>query len=89
MGTRLGSRLSVSDPSSSGQIASPAFPRYSIPPAVADENPEGKAKNQDGIDHQVEHGMPPLADAVARSTLQVAEDNVSANPDTRIVVSRV
>jgi hypothetical protein len=66
MGTRLVFRLSDFGAASLRQIPSPAFMGNPIPPSVTDENPERKAKNQDCIDHQVEHGMHPLANAVSR-----------------------
>ena len=58
-GIRLACGLSDFGTSSLGQIPSPAFMRNTIPPSVTDENSERKAKDQNGIDHQVEHDTHP------------------------------
>jgi hypothetical protein len=60
-------------PVSLGQISSPARTRNSIPPHVADENPERKTKNQNRVDHPIkEQGSPPLGNA-PRRPLRIAQ----------------
>jgi hypothetical protein len=60
-------------PVSLGQISSPARTRNSIPPHVADENPERKTKNQNRVDHPIkEQGSAPLGNAPRRQ-LRIAQ----------------
>ena len=52
-----------------GQILSPARARNAISPRVANENAQGKTKDQNGIDHPVkEHVAHPFAAMRRRAT---------------------
>src|SRR5271155_1608705 len=56
-------------PVSLGQISSPARTRNSIPPHVADENPERETKNQNRVDHPIkEQGSAPLGQCAPQTT---------------------
>jgi hypothetical protein len=60
-----------------------------IAPPVTDENSEGKAKNQDRIDHQIEHGDAPLRRSCAESGPKGCRKNEAAKLDTKIAVLSV